>query len=177
MNKLLEDGNILYRKNRLQEAAHRYQYALRKLPSNVSHGEYSGTFLQLKVNFLLNHSRCKRKMNVSFFYKFFTKFCKIANNFFVSQEFAEAIDLATEAIELHPETYEGYYSRSKAQFEQRNMTEATVDIQKALQRSDPAHIDVRRVLLRLQDEINHRKKLNANGQMYGTNSSDTSTDL
>lgn len=65
LNKLLEDGNILYRKNRLQEAAHRYQYALRKLPEPSSFGEYSGTFSQLKVNFLLNHSRCKRKMNVS----------------------------------------------------------------------------------------------------------------
>lgn len=65
LNKLLEDGNILYRKNRLQDAAYRYQYALRKLPSNATFGEYTDTFLQLKVNFLLNHSRCKRKMNVS----------------------------------------------------------------------------------------------------------------
>lgn len=67
LNKLLEDGNILYRKNRLQEAAHRYQYALRKIPSAATFGEYTDTFLQLKVNFLLNHSRCKRKMNVSIF--------------------------------------------------------------------------------------------------------------
>lgn len=65
LNKLLEDGNILYRKNRVQEAAHRYQYALRKIPPHSTFAEHSGTFLQLKVNFLLNHSRCKRKTNVS----------------------------------------------------------------------------------------------------------------
>lgn len=65
LNKLLEDGNILYRKNRLQEAAHRYQYALRKIPATAAFAEHAGTFLQLRVNFLLNHSRCKRKMNVS----------------------------------------------------------------------------------------------------------------
>lgn len=66
LNKLLEDGNILYRKNRLQEAAHRYQYALRKIPTQMSSiADHAETFLQLKVNFLLNHSRCKRKMNVS----------------------------------------------------------------------------------------------------------------
>lgn len=64
LNKLLEDGNILYRKNRLQEAAHRYQYALRKIPATAAFAEHAGTFLQLRVNFLLNHSRCKRKMNV-----------------------------------------------------------------------------------------------------------------
>lgn len=99
-----------------------------------------------------------------------------SSSVFFAQEFAEAIDLATEAIELHPETYEGYYSRAKAQLEQGNANEATLDIQKALQRSDTAHPDVRRVLLRLQDEINHRKKITANLH-YGTNSSDTSTDL
>lgn len=84
LNKLLEDGNTLYRKNRLQEASHRYQYALKKIPStSLANGDsgsdqsalYSAdtnnnsannaTFQQLKFNFLLNLSRCKRKMNVS----------------------------------------------------------------------------------------------------------------
>lgn len=67
LNKLLEDGNVLYRKSRLKEAAHRYQYALKKFPTDDSAGgEHAGTFHQLKINFLLNQSRCKRKMNVSF---------------------------------------------------------------------------------------------------------------
>ena len=64
LNKLLEDGNVLYRKNRLKEAAHRYQYALKKFPPEDL-GEHAATFKQLRVNFLLNQSRCKRKMNVS----------------------------------------------------------------------------------------------------------------
>jgi hypothetical protein len=63
---LLEDGNVLYRKNRLKEAAHRYQYALKKFPAEEL-GEHAATFKQLRVNFLLNQSRCKRKMNVSSF--------------------------------------------------------------------------------------------------------------
>ena len=66
LNKLLEDGNVLYRKNRLKEAAHRYQYALKKFPAEDL-GEHTATFKQLRVNFLLNQSRCKRKMNVSSF--------------------------------------------------------------------------------------------------------------
>lgn len=64
LNKLLEDGNILYRKSRLREAAHRYQYALKKFPVD-DQGEHTGTFHQLRINFLLNYSRCKRKLNVS----------------------------------------------------------------------------------------------------------------
>lgn len=65
LNKLLEDGNVLYRKGRLQEAAHRYNYALNKFPPLEA---LDSTFRQLRLNFLLNHSRCKRKMNVRIFY-------------------------------------------------------------------------------------------------------------
>lgn len=75
LNKLLEDGNVLYRKNRLKEASHRYAYALRKFPASPEEdcqGQEQGhmmlqlqTFTQLRLNFLLNLSRCKRKMNVS----------------------------------------------------------------------------------------------------------------
>lgn len=77
LNKLLEDGNVLYRKGRLKEASHRYAYALRKFPGapeqvqDAQSQEQSNlmlhlqTFAQLKLNFLLNLSRCKRKMNVS----------------------------------------------------------------------------------------------------------------
>ncbi len=32
LNKLLEDGNTLYRRGRHEEAAHRYSYALKRLP-------------------------------------------------------------------------------------------------------------------------------------------------
>lgn len=67
LNKLLEDGNVLYRKSRLKEAAHRYQYALKKFPTEDL-GEHTATFEQLHINFLLNQSRCKRKMGVSDIY-------------------------------------------------------------------------------------------------------------
>lgn len=72
LNKLLEDGNVLYRKGRLKEASHRYAYALRKFPDiplehNPDHHVFlhMATFIQLRLNFLLNLSRCKRKLNVS----------------------------------------------------------------------------------------------------------------
>lgn len=87
LNKLLEDGNVLYRKGRLKEASHRYAYALRKFPEppeqihNRKLQEHSQlllhlqTFAQLRLNFLLNLSRCKRKMNVSnFYFLFFLNF-------------------------------------------------------------------------------------------------------
>lgn len=66
MNKLQEDGVALCRKGRLKEAAHRFSYALRKLPTG-DQGEHAATFTHLRLHLTLNLSRCKRKMNVSYF--------------------------------------------------------------------------------------------------------------
>lgn len=156
LNKLLEDGNILYRKNRLQDAAHRYQYALRKIPNHTIFAEHSKTFLQLKVNFLLNHSRCKRKMKVSCV--FFIHPAAFNNSIFfcIFKEFAEAADLATLAIDLRPDNYEGYYARAKALMELNNIDEALNDAREATNRSFNASVDIQQVLLRLQNDLYQR---------------------
>merc|ERR1719481_916800 len=58
LNKLLEDGNTLFRKHKFQDASHRYTYALQHLPV----AQNSQTFAQLRVNLLLNYSRCERRL-------------------------------------------------------------------------------------------------------------------
>ena len=55
---------LCLQKNRIREAAQRYQYALKKFP-NEDPVEDTRTFKDLKLNLLLNLSRCKRKLNVS----------------------------------------------------------------------------------------------------------------
>uniref|UniRef100_A0A182M6Z2 Orc1-like AAA ATPase domain-containing protein n=1 Tax=Anopheles culicifacies TaxID=139723 RepID=A0A182M6Z2_9DIPT len=167
LNKLLEDGNTLYRKNRLQEASHRYQYALKKIPSvpapgtdvngnggctmvtdpltgssvpdsnnNNSHTSHNvATFQQLRFNFLLNLSRCKRKMN----------------------DVAEAIELARQAIEIKPNAYDGYYARAKALMESGNYSEALRDASAALARAQPTTVEIRETLTRLHGDLQKRQ--------------------
>lgn len=67
MGKLLDDGNTLYKKQRLRESAQRFQYALRKFPPAEEFGgvEYQSAFQQLQVHLTLNLARCKRKLGVS----------------------------------------------------------------------------------------------------------------
>uniref|UniRef100_A0A182NCZ4 Protein TANC2 n=1 Tax=Anopheles dirus TaxID=7168 RepID=A0A182NCZ4_9DIPT len=166
LNKLLEDGNTLYRKNRLQEASHRYQYALKKIPSapgaggdvngngagtlvtdpltggpvpdsnNNNHSNNNvATFQQLRFNFLLNLSRCKRKMN----------------------DVAEAIELARQAIEIKPNAYDGYYARAKALMEQGSYGEALRDASAALARAQPTTVEIRETLTRLHGDLQKRQ--------------------
>ncbi|XP_058455784.1 protein TANC2 isoform X2 [Malaya genurostris] len=159
LNKLLEDGNTLYRKNRLQEAAHRYLYALKKIPSttivsnngNIPETIYTAdannnsannaTFQQLKFNFLLNLSRCKRKMN----------------------DAADAIELAAQAIEIKPNAYDGYYARSKALMECGNYVEALRDAGVAITKSHSASLEIRETLTRLHSDLKKRHTYTVNG--------------
>ncbi|XP_012146768.2 zinc-RING finger and ankyrin repeat domain-containing protein rolling pebbles [Megachile rotundata] len=141
LNKLLEDGNVLYRKNRLKEASHRYAYALRKFPTSPEEdcqGQEQGhmmlqlqTFAQLRLNFLLNLSRCKRKMN----------------------ECAEAIELADEALKVRSVSYEAFYARAKARVDSGLLEDALSDVQEALQMAPSQNRQDRRVLLALREEI------------------------
>ncbi|RZF43710.1 hypothetical protein LSTR_LSTR015249 [Laodelphax striatellus] len=128
LNKLLEDGNVLYRKSRLKEAAHRYHYALNKFPPAET---LDSTFQQLRINFLLNYSRCKRKMN----------------------EPEEAIELATQVLKQKPNSFEAFYARAKARIDMRLHEEALCDVQEALLLVPVNQGDVRRVLLNLRDEV------------------------
>ena len=95
--------------------------------------------------------------------------------FYNFQELAEALDLATEAIELRPETYEGFYARAKTHMELGNQTEALNDAKAALEKSSMAPIEIKKVLMRLQEEIGHRIQTNAHKMV--AESMDTITDL
>jgi tetratricopeptide (TPR) repeat protein len=166
---------VLYRKNRLQDASHRYEYALKKIPSTneklAENSEqdaeeiygHANTFTQLRFNFLINLSRCKRKMNVRFL-KFLTLLNFIKN--FILQEISESIDLATRAIAIKPNNYDGYYARAKGLMEANNLEEAFIDTQRALdkvktqQKYHKISSDVIETLSRLHTELS--KHVNSN---------------
>uniref|UniRef100_A0A8D0FV85 Tetratricopeptide repeat, ankyrin repeat and coiled-coil containing 1 n=1 Tax=Strix occidentalis caurina TaxID=311401 RepID=A0A8D0FV85_STROC len=91
LQKLMEEGNILYKKGKMKEAAQRYQYALRKFPRE-GFGEEMKAFNELRVSLYLNLSRCRRKTN----------------------DFGMAEEFATKALDLKPKSYEAYYARARA---------------------------------------------------------------
>ena len=114
LNKLLDDGNTLFKKDQLNEASHRYQYALRKLPTvlgnTANKGATKATFEQLNVHLLLNLSRCKRKSG--------------------HQE--EALDLANKVLHLQPSNFEAYYAKAKAHKAAGRLHAALQDLTEAL---------------------------------------------
>ncbi|XP_052754822.1 protein TANC2 isoform X3 [Galleria mellonella] len=143
LNKLLEDGNMLYRKNRPSEAAHRYQYALKKINPLISDEgqttptsqpvphEHVSAFVQLKTNLLLNLSRCKRKLN----------------------EPSEALDLAARASVLRPNAFECAYAMARAILALNKPSEALPHARRALVLAPSTDISAIRTLKALQQEI------------------------
>ncbi|XP_074653753.1 protein TANC2-like [Tubulanus polymorphus] len=135
LNKLLEDGNILYKKNRLKEAAHRYHYALKKFPSDTAGVDDSRTFRDLKINLFLNLSRCKRKMG----------------------EAPTAIELASKALDMKPQSFEGFYARARAKRDNGMYDAALEDLMEAM-KIQPSNRELRRLLVRVKEECRHQGK-------------------
>lgn len=132
---MLDDGNTLFKKGQLSEASHRYQYALRKLPTvlgnTANKGATKSTFEQLNVHLLLNLSRCKRK----------------------SGHLEEALDLANKVLHLQPSNFEAYYAKAKAHKAAGRLHAALQDLTEAL-RIAPQQREVYKVILKIKDEIN-----------------------
>ncbi|KAG9340885.1 hypothetical protein JZ751_020078 [Albula glossodonta] len=128
LQKLMEEGNLLYKKGKMKEAAQRYQYALRKFPRD-GFGDDLKAFKELRVSLYLNLSRCRRKTN----------------------DFGMAEEFATKALELKPKSYEAYYARARAKRSSRQFAAALADLHEA-SKLCPTNREIRRLLARVEDE-------------------------
>ncbi|XP_009637315.2 protein TANC1 isoform X2 [Egretta garzetta] len=128
LQKLMEEGNILYKKGKMKEAAQRYQYALRKFPKE-GFGEEMKAFNELRVSLYLNLSRCRRKTN----------------------DFGMAEEFATKALDLKPKSYEAYYARARAKRNSRKLLAALADLREATQLC-PSNQEIKRLLARVEEE-------------------------
>ncbi|NXU17864.1 TANC1 protein, partial [Pardalotus punctatus] len=128
LQKLMEEGNTLYKKGKMKEAAQRYQYALRKFPRE-GFGEEMKAFTELRVSLYLNLSRCRRKTN----------------------DFGLAEEFATKALDLKPKCYEAYYARARAKRNSRKLLAALSDLREATQLC-PSNQEIKRLLARVEEE-------------------------
>ncbi|XP_072468209.1 protein TANC1 isoform X1 [Notamacropus eugenii] len=128
LQKLMEEGNVLYKKGKMKEAAQRYQCALRKFPRE-GFGEDMKAFNELRVSLYLNLSRCRRKTN----------------------DFGMAEEFASKALELKPKSYEAYYARARAKRNSRQFAAALADLQEAVKLC-PNNQEIKRLLSRVEEE-------------------------
>ncbi|XP_022099780.1 protein TANC1-like isoform X2 [Acanthaster planci] len=134
LKKLMDDGNALYKKEKWREACHKYQCALKKYPTEAF-GDEIRTFKELKVNLLLNVSRCKRKL----------------------EDIPGAIELATKALEIKPKCFEAFYARARAKRAIRQFGPALQDLLEAIKLA-PNNREVRRLLVRVKEECKDETK-------------------
>ena len=136
LNKLLEDGNTLYKKGRLVDASVRYSYAAKRVPISQD-CQHQPVFLQLRVHLLLNLSRCKRKQ----------------------QEHEEAARLASEALTLAPSCPEAFHARAKAYHAAGRLEAALRDLTEAV-RVAPQNRELHKILLSLKLEMKEKARVN-----------------
>uniref|UniRef100_A0A3B3HWG5 Tetratricopeptide repeat, ankyrin repeat and coiled-coil containing 1b n=1 Tax=Oryzias latipes TaxID=8090 RepID=A0A3B3HWG5_ORYLA len=143
LQKLMEEGNMLYKKGKMKDAAQRYQYALRKFPRE-GFGDDLKPFKDLRVSLYLSLSRCRRKTN----------------------DFGMAEEFATKALELKPKSYEAYYARARAKRSSRQFTAALADLHEAAKLC-PNNREIRRLLARVEDECKQMQRSQPKGGVAG----------
>ncbi|XP_037542078.1 protein TANC1 [Nematolebias whitei] len=143
LQKLMEEGNLLYKKGKMKEAAQRYQYALKKFPRE-GYGDDLKAFKDLRVSLFLNLSRCRRKTN----------------------DFGMAEEFASKALELKPKSYEAYYARARAKRSSRQFTAALADLHEAA-RLCPNNREIRRLLARVEEECKQMQRTQTKGSFAG----------
>jgi len=134
LNKLLEDGNTLYRKSMLVDAAHRYRYALKRLPKEEA--DWNQTFSQLNIHLLLNLSRCERRLG----------------------HFHEAAHLASQAISFQSGCSEALVARAKANQAAGKFKEALFDFYNALGLK-PESREIKKAIIKLKEEVGAENQL------------------
>ncbi|CAH1241917.1 TANC2 [Branchiostoma lanceolatum] len=139
LNKLVEEGNILYKKGRIKDSCHRYQYALKKFPKE-GFGEEIKTFRELKTQLFLSVSRCKRKLN----------------------DLSSSADYASKALDTKPQSAEAYYTRARAKRENRQYGPALQDLLEACKLA-PDNKEIRRLLIRVKEECKQQTKEDREG--------------
>jgi len=146
LNKLLEDGNTLYRQNKLLDAAHRYSYAIKRLPSEKTGWEE--TFLQLEIPLFLNLSRCERRQG----------------------HHSNAANLASQVIASHPTCVDAFIARAKALKAMGLLKEALVDFSTALELV-PNNKDIEKSMRKLKEEMGCENQLVELPSMFGSSDS------
>ena len=162
LNKLLEDGNTLFKRNKVEDAAHRYSYALRRIPVNNNNVEKAGPsrrtrlaveddsrgettthealFYQLRTHLLLNLSKCQRKMG----------------DWEGAVESASAVidEEATGGVEGGAASphLTALHARAKAYKEAGQLERASADLSEAL-RLSPNNRDLHKMILQVKDQL------------------------
>ena len=148
LNKLLEDGNTLFKRNKLAEAGQRYQYAAKRVPQGPGLGGHQAVFTQLRVHLLLNLARVRRRTG----------------------DLQEAASLATQVLEVAgPGCYQGLHARAKAHHAAGDLELAVADLTAAV-RAAPENRELQRILISVKAELVTR------GGSCGDNKSDKSHD-
>ena len=127
LNKMLDQGNNLFRRNILDEASAVYKEALERINQLCDDQIFALRHLHLCL--LLNLSRSQRKTG----------------------DIDKAINVATEAVNINPESTEALVTRAKA-FKMGNMTLEALEDYSAALRIDPTNKLIYLDYLKLREE-------------------------
>lgn len=159
LNKLLEDGQLLYKRNRLEDAQHRFTYALKKLPQppsapsagtddaySAQWSEYAPEFDRLRFHLQMNHARCQRKSGDS------AKAAETVTEAIRTYQQALLVSSKRRQPEADQALVEAYVYRARCFCELRHFENAYEDLRRAL-RVSPSNREAQQLLPKVKTAL------------------------
>jgi tetratricopeptide (TPR) repeat protein len=158
LNKLLEDGNTLYRHGRMGDALFRYQYALKRLPKKPSDcqatpekGLKSDTTIDWKTEELFSRLRTHLLLN-------------LARTHRHQGSLDSAISMASQALASDPQSFEALCARARATFDLAKKTankcmleQVLGDLRDAL-KLHPQDLSVHKLIAEVKDTLTREER-------------------
>ncbi|KAL1194387.1 Peptidyl-prolyl cis-trans isomerase FKBP62 [Cardamine amara subsp. amara] len=135
-NRKKEEGNLLYKNQKYQQAAKKYNKAAECIERGSFKGDEETQVKALRVSCLLNGAACSLKL----------------------KDFLETICLCTEVLDIEFQNVKALYRRAQSYIEMGDFNSAEMDIKKALE-ADPENREVKslyRTLKESKAESNNR---------------------
>ena len=135
LNKLLQDGNTLYKKTNFNDASIRYSYAIKRVSPSSDEPHFK-LFSQLKLHLMLNLINCKMKL----------------------EDQSSAISLSTEVLLHYPECHMAYQARARAYQSTGALEKAVDDLSQAL-RLSPYDREICASLIKIKEQRREQEAL------------------
>jgi len=123
----------LYRQNKIAEAAHRYIYAIKRLPKQQL--EWTDTYCRVEDSLYLNLSRCERRLGNP----------------------GKALDLASRVVTTNPACIEARVARAKALKATGRKREALQEYL-AIINMNPEKKELEKAIMKLKDELEKEER-------------------
>ncbi len=169
LNRLIEDGNLFYKKHAFKEALHRYTYALKKFPQDLKKlflnntssgsGTASSSSSSSSPASTAPPSPQAKNLNEKLFIELkLNLYLNLARCERKLANYVNSMDYCTKALEINANSSDAYYCRARSKRDCGSYESALSDLHLA-EEMGLTNADIKKLIIKLNDDLKSSKHI------------------